>query len=321
MNWEMVVRNPVLGDIEGQREFEQLLVQAATRLLVPYLQCLQRLRGGLGASAGEELGRVTSSLARTVRRFERQVASAKETRQFWESAGNRIAMDLSKPRRRLVMESSNQKMSLGGAWASYKIVLFNDTMVISGPRGQPVFHNLDIIWPELAEVKNTKNPNYKILLKTPEEVLTLNFEHLADRTAWFQAFNKGIIETLDSKRSSQDEELEDVTHRMSMASAPIIRNAEHTFTKGEWKGCTYKGVWVQGKVHGKGRMRHSDGSEHRGEWKDGKTHGRGCWTSADGSRMEGVWNKGFMMGQGTLTDSTGTVYTGDIVEVGQHFDT
>ena len=74
----------------------------------------------------------------------------------------------------------------------------------------------------------------------------------------------------------------------------------------------------QGKVHGRGVMRYSDGSVHSGQWRDGKKHGRGSWSAADGGQSEGTWVRGVMTGGGRLQEASGNVYTGDIVEGQPH---
>jgi hypothetical protein len=44
---------------------------------------------------------------------------------------------------------------------------------------------------------------------------------------------------------------------------------------------THEGEWKDGKKHGKGVCKYSDGDEYEGEWKEGKKHGKGNykWSS------------------------------------------
>lgn len=51
----------------------------------------------------------------------------------------------------------------------------------------------------------------------------------------------------------------------------------------------YQGDVVDGKKHGRGILRCSDGSEYRGSWRFDACHGTGWYKSADGAVYFGEW--------------------------------
>ena len=323
------------SQIEGQLELEHLLTLSCTKILEPYLNCLKDIQSTLGGSNQDFLGGSISLISKSLRKLDKQIASAKNTRLFFQSPGGTILMDLNRPRRRIVLDSQNQRIYLGGAWANHWMVLFNDAFSIQSG-GNVQWHKLETVWPSLED-KHGRNNTYKLLLTTPEETLTIQFSVLADRTHWFKEFNKCIKETLSWNRENSAEDDDrprsqnianiDLVGQDNFQDAPLIRKATFTWTKGEMKDCTYDGIWVQGKAQGRGKMTYRDGSIHEGEWRNGKRDGKGTLTrhkffaGADNSsysKMVGVWEKGNMMGQGELTDHYGNVYTGDIVDGRPH---
>ena len=323
------------SQIEGQLELEHLLILSCHNTLEPYLTYLKDIQSNLGGSNPDFLRGSISLISKSIKRFKREVESAKNTRLFFQSTGGASLMDLSKPRRRHILDSRGQKIYLGGAWANHWMVLFSDVFTIqSGNHVQ--MHQLDTVWPSLEDqsqrqVKKGNTGTYKMLLTTPEETLTIQFSVLADRTHWFKEFNKCIKETLAANRQNSIEEETnlqtvasiDLVGQENFQDAPLIRLAEFTWTKGEMRECTYNGVWVQGRTHGRGKMTYRDGSVHDGEWRNGKRNGKGtfiskCLDSSNYKMMVGVWEKGNMMGQGELTDHHGNVYTGDIKEGRPH---
>ena len=70
-------------------------------------------------------------------------------------------------------------------------------------------------------------------------------------------------------------------------------------------GCADKGVYVgekkDGKRHGQGKFKWSDGDKYVGEFKDGKRNGQGTYTWSGGSMFVGEWKDDKKDGQGTYT--------------------
>ena len=114
-------------------------------------------------------------------------------------------------------------------------MLLNDSIIDTTTTGGSIYH-LATVWLEL----DNKNDKYKIILTTPEDVLVLSFPDQSARTVWHQAINKSIIETL--RQEGDDINIEDES---SVVSAPVMRQAEYEWSRGELRGCVYKGGWVQ----------------------------------------------------------------------------
>ena len=74
----------------------------------------------------------------------------------------------------------------------------------------------------------------------------------------------------------------------------------------------YEGEWKDGKKHGKGICKGSDGSvEYDGEWKDDKWHGKGTRNYDDGDVYKGEWRAGKQHGRGVMTHKNGDIYDGE----------
>ena len=93
---------------------------------------------------------------------------------------------------------------------------------------------------------------------------------------------------------------------------------------GEWKdgkyhgegiikysdGTKYVGKWQDGLPNGKGTLTDSSGNIYIGEFKDGKRHGRGIHTMSDGSIYDGQWEDSLPHGEGIYTFADGTIDKG-----------
>ena len=108
------------ADIQGQHQLEQLLSHTVTKLLSPYLQCLHNIKLSLADKSPVSLNKNISLLTKYLRRFDQQVASAVETKVFWQSSGYRL-QDMAKPHRRLVLDSRNQPVSVGSGFRSHQV--------------------------------------------------------------------------------------------------------------------------------------------------------------------------------------------------------
>jgi hypothetical protein len=73
----------------------------------------------------------------------------------------------------------------------------------------------------------------------------------------------------------------------------------------------YKGQVENGKPHGLGLIRFTDGGKYEGEYKNGKKDGQGTYTFTSGSKYEGGWKDGKPNGQGSYTWSDGRKYVGE----------
>jgi hypothetical protein len=72
----------------------------------------------------------------------------------------------------------------------------------------------------------------------------------------------------------------------------------------------YNGSFVNGKFHGSGSVRYSNGMKYQGEWFEAKMQGQGTLTTTDGDTYIGELDDDQFNGEGTLTKATGDNYTG-----------
>lgn len=76
----------------------------------------------------------------------------------------------------------------------------------------------------------------------------------------------------------------------------------------------YRGVFVNGKPHGKGTYTSRNGDKYVGDFVDGIQYGKGAQTSNDGYKYEGDWVNGKYYGKGIVTSNKGIKYEGDWVD-------
>ena len=67
----------------------------------------------------------------------------------------------------------------------------------------------------------------------------------------------------------------------------------------------YLGYKKNGKAHGKGFCKWSNGDQYTGDWKDHMKHGNGTYNWHDGLQYNGEWKNGTINGYGVLTYSNG----------------
>ncbi|MFT6907092.1 MAG: hypothetical protein ACJAS1_003766 [Oleiphilaceae bacterium] len=72
----------------------------------------------------------------------------------------------------------------------------------------------------------------------------------------------------------------------------------------------YTGSFVNGKFHGNGSIRYSNGMKYQGQWFEGDMQGNGTLTTTEGDNYIGELSENKFNGEGTLTKATGDIYTG-----------
>ena len=72
----------------------------------------------------------------------------------------------------------------------------------------------------------------------------------------------------------------------------------------------YDGEYKDGKYHGQGRLRYSNGDEYDGEWKDGKYHGQGRLETENSDIYIGEWKTGKKHGYINIRFSNGDEFVG-----------
>ncbi|KAL4715174.1 hypothetical protein ACJJTC_012221 [Scirpophaga incertulas] len=273
----------------------------------------------------DRLIKVISTLDLLIEEQEKKRKEAELTKSFWESVGK--SLDQYKtPERRLIRESKSRALSLvnPGTFSSHWFILFND-LFIHVVGSTPSVHPLDTLWVE--PVSNTDVSNV-IQLISPEEVLSVCTPSNQDKTEWVHAINMSIRSVLNKD---------------SMFKPPAARTANYTFSVKSkfFKGATYMGRWLDGKIHGNGKVEWPDGKLYvgqfqlnalcghgkmeipnvgiyEGQWKDNLQNGFGVMKYISGDIYEGYFKDGQPHGhgikkQGDFTCSSATIYTGEWV--------
>ncbi len=81
-------------------------------------------------------------------------------------------------------------------------------------------------------------------------------------------------------------------------------------------GSTYEGEFLEGKRHGRGKLKLSNGDFYEGQFRNGAFNGTGKYTfgNAQAVKYEGEFVNGQAHGEGKITHlQTGSVYTGKFV--------
>jgi len=76
-------------------------------------------------------------------------------------------------------------------------------------------------------------------------------------------------------------------------------------------GGEYRGEYVDGHEHGKGKRLYADGSTYVGEWIRGSRSGKGSCEYANGDRYQGEWSNDVRHGYGVCVFADGTKYRGE----------
>lgn len=245
-----------------------------------------------------------------------EIEIAETTRAFWEANTIQKLSDAVRiPSRRLIKDSKKKALVLqgGGRFSTHVFLLFNDMFIhVQGYTFQ-VFQ-LETLWVEAPSGGKLENI---IVLTFPEDKLVLTAANSGERAEWLMALNAAVNKVLTSQKTLVRR---GSTERLT---PPDIRQASFLFTKhGMYKDATYTGYWMNGKVHGLGEIRWSDGRKYIGNFKDGFLHGHGklLIKQDDGSErsQEGHWKDGQLHGIGKVKYSNGDVYDGHFKEGQRH---
>ena len=77
-------------------------------------------------------------------------------------------------------------------------------------------------------------------------------------------------------------------------------------------GHTYKGEWLQGRMHGTGVMNYASGHEYSGEWINNTRSGRGTLRYLHGDTFEGEFDNGIRVrGKHEFNERMSNVYEGE----------
>ncbi|XP_047544679.1 alsin [Vanessa atalanta] len=274
----------------------------------------------------EKIAKVVSSLDILIEDQDKKRKEADVTKLFWETIGK--SLDLYRmPERRLIRESKSRPLNLvnPGRFSSHWFILFNDLFVhVSG--STPNVHPLETLWVEA--VPNSDSLQNALQLTTPEETICVTTTSEEEKTEWLHSINSSIRTVLNKETTFKP---------------PAIRTASYTFSNKAafYKDAKYNGRWLDGKIHGSGKIEWPDGKFYvgqfqmnalcghgkmeipgvgiyEGQWKDNLQNGYGVLKYTSGDIYEGYFKDGQPHGhgikkQGDFTTSTATIYTGEWV--------
>ncbi|CAH2066088.1 unnamed protein product, partial [Iphiclides podalirius] len=276
------------------------------------------------ASTEDKLSKVISSLDTIIDDQEKKRKEADVTKLFWDTIGKPLEQYRT-PDRRLVRESKSRQLNLvnPGRFSSHWFVLFNDLFVHMSGSVINV-HPVETLWVEA--VPNTDPQQNVIQLVTPEETILISTGAEQEKTEWIHSFNTSVRTALKKD-----------TH----FKPPAIRTASYTFSNKSafYKEAKYNGRWLDGKMHGHGKVEWPDGKlyvgqfqmnalcghgkmeipnvgTYEGHWKDNQQNGYGVMKYTSGDLFEGYFREGHPHGhgvkkQGDFKSSNATIYTGE----------
>ncbi|CAK1603467.1 unnamed protein product [Parnassius mnemosyne] len=275
-------------------------------------------------SMEEKLNKVISSLDMLIDDQEKKRKEADMTKLFWETIGKALEQYRT-PERRLIRESKSRPLNLvnPGRFSSHWFILFNDLFVhVSGSVIN--VHPIETLWAET--VPNSDSLQNVIQLLTPEETISVSTSTEQEKTEWIHSFNTSIRTALNKE---------------TLFKPPAIRTASYIFSNKNtfYKEAKYSGRWLDGKMHGHGKVEWPDGKlyvgqfqlntlcgqgkieipnvgTYEGHWKDNLQNGYGVIKYMSGDIYEGYFKDGYPHGhgvkkQGDFKSSNATIYTGE----------
>ncbi|XP_047042192.1 alsin isoform X1 [Helicoverpa zea] len=242
----------------------------------------------------ERLNKVIASLDSLIDEQEKKRKEADVTKLFWETIGKSLEQYRT-PERRLVRESKSRQLNLvnPGRFSSHWFVLFNDLFVhVSG--STPIVHPLETLWVE--PIPNTDSLQNVIQLTTPEETISVATTTEQEKTEWTHSLNTSIRLVLNKDNFKP----------------PAVRTATHTFSNKNafYKDAKYTGRWLDGKIHGSGKVEWPDGKLYVGQFQLNALSGHGKMEMPSVGIYEGQWKDNLQNGYGVLKYTTGDIYEG-----------
>ncbi|XP_070694071.1 alsin-like [Pempheris klunzingeri] len=242
----------------------------------------------------------------------RKKKEAETTFLFWKTHSGKTTEILRLPQRRVVCESSNRSLTLqnAGRFSSHWFILFNDALVHTQGAipSQSLFsthhiYPLTCLW--VKPVTEVNSGLHGIKITCPEESSTLVASTPQEKNKWLRSLNQAVDQVLGGGCQGS-----------SPGLTAMTRTASYTFTgEGRFKDAHYTGVWLAGRVHGRGTMKWSDGRTYRGNFKNGLEDGYGECIMPNKvlnkpDSYQGLWKDGKIHGFGKYMYASGEVYEG-----------
>ncbi|XP_063922367.1 alsin isoform X2 [Zophobas morio] len=220
---------------------------------------------------------------------------AELTKEFWLNSG-KVVEFLKSSDRRLIRDSHKYPIFLHNAsrFSSHWFVLFSDLFVhMNGSTSH--LHNLTTIWIEPQQ--DEASQQYQICLRMPEESLILYTNEPETKIEWFHALQNAIKTAMNKSDALQP---------------PTVRNGSYAFTRnsGFFKDSTYTGRWLNGKMHGNGKLQWNDGKVFTGQFSNNLLCGFGVMEIPNVGTYEGQWKDNQQNGLGVFKYANTDVYRG-----------
>lgn len=220
---------------------------------------IKRKRADARTNIDERLNKVKASLDSLIDEQEKKRKEADVTKLFWETIGKSLEQYRT-PERRLVRESKSRLLNLvnPGRFSSHWFILFNDLFVhVIG--STPSIHPLETLWVE--PVPNSDSLQNVIQLTTPEEIISVTTSTEQEKTEWIHALNNSIRLLLNKENFKP----------------PAVRSGTYTFSNKNifYKDAKYSGRWLDGKIHGHGRVEWPDAKFYVGQFQLNSLCGHG----------------------------------------------
>ncbi|GBP51947.1 Alsin [Eumeta japonica] len=243
----------------------------------------------------DKLNKALSSIDLMMDEQEKKRKEAEATKQFWEMSGKTLEQYRS-PERLLIRESKSKPLNLvhSGRFATHRFILFNDFFLHISGSTQNV-HKLETLWVEA--LSNSDSMQNVIQLTTPEEVISVSTNSEQEKTEWIHAFNSAISMILRKPINFKP---------------PTTRTASYTFTNKSqfYKDAKYHGRWLDGKIHGSGKVEWPDSRVYVGQFQNNTLCGYGKMIIPGVGTYEGQWKDNLQNGYGVMKYTSGDIYEG-----------
>ncbi|XP_013133821.1 PREDICTED: uncharacterized protein LOC106099733 [Papilio polytes] len=263
----------------------------------------KRKKSEVKSNIEDKLNKVISSLDSLIDDQEKKRKEADLTKLFWESIGKPLEQYRT-PERRLVRESKSRQLNLvnPGRFSTHWFILFNDLFVHMCGSVINV-HPIETLWVEA--VPNTDSLQNAIQLITPEETISVSTNTEQEKSEWISSFNTSIRTALNKE---------------TMFKPPAVRTASYTFSSKStfYKEAKYHGRWLDGKMHGHGKVEWTDGKLYVGQLQFNALCGHGKMEIPNIGTYEGHWKDNLQSGYGVMKYLSGDIYEGYFKEGNPH---
>jgi hypothetical protein len=175
------------------------------------------------------------------------------------------------------------------------VLLFNDVIAFvadTTKQKQVMSHiSFDTLWLMELPSESGNQSSLGFELQTPEVTYRCMAKDKTTRDRFYDEIDKQLLADLTVKGALNDLDIS-VTK-----TSERVRTANYSYESGG----SYKGEWVNAKMHGKGVRISSNGASFEGSFVKGFFHGNGSALYKSGDTYVGEWARDVPHGRGTLT--------------------